>query len=396
MGIFSNISGKVRLHMTSADISGSLSALNRAGIILHHIIYDSDVCCSFIVSAADVSKVRNILTKRGDACKLVQTAGLQILLNQIKKRIVILLGLVLLIALTIWIPRRIFFVEINGNHQISNQSILASAQSHGIRFGCVRSELRSENLKNEIIKDIPQLEWVGLTTRGCVAIITVSEKKPGVIIKETESLVSNVIARRDGIINDVTATKGKILCKPGQAVYEGQILISGYEDFGLVLKGSNAEGEVLAKTFYEIQGIAPRIYQRRAEKYEINTLWSLQIGKKFINFSKDSGISPASCVKMYSKRYVSLPGGFQLPICLIRQDIIRYHMEKEIQFDNLWMSSAMNSYLNSQMHAGEVISAREATERLDHIFYINSRYSCMEQIGVRKIEESLIDYGKNS
>ena len=71
-------------------------------------------------------------------------------------------------------------------------------------------------------------------------------------------------------------------------------------------------------------------------------------------------------------------------------------MEKEIQFDNLWMSSAMNSYLNSQMHAGEVISAREATERLDHIFYINSRYSCMEQIGVRKIEESLIDYGKNS
>ena len=99
---------------------------------------------------------------------------------------------------------------------------------------------------------------------------------------------------------------------------------------------------------------------------------------------------------MYSKRYVTLPGGFQLPICLIRQDIIRYHMEEENQFDSTWMTAAVNSYLDSQMLAGEILSAWETTERLDQIFYINSRYACMEQIGVRKIEESMIDYGKNS
>lgn len=396
MGIFANMFGKLRLQMTSADISGSLSALNGAGVILHQIEYDSDICCSFTISAGDASKVRNILANKGAECKVVKFAGFPILFRQLGNRAVLLTGIIFLIVLTIWIPRRVFFVEIEGNQQVSDLAILLSAQNHGIRFGCVRSELRSEELKNEIIEDIPQLDWVGLTTRGCVATITVSEKNTGEVITEQDSVVSNLVARRDGIIEEVTGTKGKTLCKPGQVVYEGQILISGFEDFGLVLKGSNAQGEILAKTFYEICGIAPRIYQQRNDISEIKTLWSLQIGKKFINFAKDSGISPASCVKMYSKRYVTLPGGFQLPICLIRQDIIRYHTEEEIQFDCSWMPSSMNSYLNSQMLAGEILSAWETTERLDQIFYINSRYACMEQIGVRKIEEFLIDYGKNS
>lgn len=396
MGIFGNLSGKVRLQVTSADISGSLSALNGAGVILHQIQYDSDLCCSFTISAGDTRKVRNILAKRGAECKVVKFAGLPILFPHLGKRAVLLTGILILILLTIWIPRRIFFVDIEGNQQVSDTAILLSAQNHGIHFGCIRAELRSEELKNEIIEDIPQLDWVGLTTQGCVATITVSEKNTGELIKEQGAPVSNIVANRDGIIEEVTSTKGKVLCKPGQVVYEGQILISGYEDFGLVLKGSNAQGEIIAKTFYEICGIAPRIYQKRAEIFETKTVWTLQIGKNFINFAKDSGISPASCVKMYSKRYVTLPGGFQLPICLIRQDIIRYHMEEEIQFDSSWLSSSMNSYLNSQMLAGEILSAWDTTERLDEIFYINSRYACMEQIGIRKIEESLIDYGKNS
>ncbi len=396
--MFSNLTGAARLRVTSGDASGTLFALTKAGIILKDVDYESDICFIFSVSGKDFHKTEKILSRRGDSCELLHQEGGVVFLNRLRKRFALLTGILFLFILTIWIPRRVFFIEIVGNNTVDDSKILHSAEENGVTFGCVRSELRSDMIKNKIIEDIPELDWVGVTTQGCVATIQVSEKMAKPDSNETQSLVSSLVASQDGIVESVTSTSGKILCKPGQAVYKGQMLISGYEDFGLVLKGCNAEGEVFAKTFHCIDGISPRLYGYRTEIMEKKTAWSLRVGKKLIKFMKDSGISPTSCVKMYSEYYLTLPGGFQLPVCLIRQEYIDYDLQDENEPENscLWISSALESYLHKQMIAGEILSSREFAECLDDMFYISGRYACLEQIGQRKIEETLKDYGKNS
>lgn len=396
--MFSNFTGAARLRVTSGDASGMLFTLTKAGIILKDVDYESDICFTFTVSGKDFHKTQRIITRRGDSCELIKQEGGAVFLRRLRKRIAFLSGILFFLILTVWIPRRVFFIEIVGNNTVDDSKILHSAESNGVTFGCVRSELRSDMIKNKIIEDIPELDWVGVTTQGCVATIQVSEKMTKQDYKETKSLVSSLVASQDGIIQNITATNGKILCKPGQAVYKGQMLISGYEDFGLVLKGCNAEGEIFAKTFHYIDGISPRLYGYRTEISERKTAWSLRIGKKLINFSKDSGISPYSCVKMYSEYYLTLPGGFQLPVCLIRQHYVDYDLQDENETENssLWISSDLESYLHKQMIAGEILSARESAECLDDVFYFSGRYACLEQIGQRKIEETLEDYGKNS
>ena len=390
--------GSVRLEITSGDISGSLSAITASGIILTEIEYLSDLCFTATLSVSDYKKIRKITTKRGEKCRIIYRQGFLFLFRHLHRRTVCILGILFLMLLTVWIPRRILFIQVEGNDHVSLQSILNSAQSNGVYFGCIRSELRSDEIKNKIIEDIPQLDWVGITTQGCVATIRVSEKQISPDQPDENTIVSSIVAVRDGIVESVTSTKGTILCKSGCAVYEGQTLISGYEDCGRILKGFNAQGEVYANTFYNLEAISPRIYQKRTELQNQTTVWSLQIGKKFINFAKDSGISPISCVKIYEEKYLTLPGGFQLPVCLIRQDVISYDLQENIMPADsaLWMTASLKSYLQQQMLAGEITFCRDSTECLDKLFYMNSRFSCIEQIGVRKIEESWKDYGKDS
>ena len=36
--------------------------------------------------------------------------------------------------------------------------------------------IRSEKVKNSLLQRIPQLQWAGINTDGCVAVISVREK----------------------------------------------------------------------------------------------------------------------------------------------------------------------------------------------------------------------------
>ena len=201
MRFLKNIYGNLRLKITSGDIFGSLSAITAAGIVLQEIVYDTDLCFAATIAASDYLKICRLAEKRGDKTEVISRKGLVFYYSQIYKRTALILGIGLLIFLTLWIPRRIFFIQVEGNGLISSKSILLSAQSNGVYFGCVRSELRSDEIKMKIIEDIPELEWVGITTQGCVATIRVTEKKSYSNLRENDSIVSSIVAARGEYIS---------------------------------------------------------------------------------------------------------------------------------------------------------------------------------------------------
>lgn len=48
--------------------------------------------------------------------------------------------------------------------------------------------------------------------------------------------VANVVAARDGVLTEVSVTEGMRLCAVGDTVRQGQLLVSGYEDYGLFIR----------------------------------------------------------------------------------------------------------------------------------------------------------------
>lgn len=398
MGVWRSLAGTVRIKITSADVPAALRLLTDRNILLQDITYETDLCVAVTVRRRDHKRLKQLLSARGDSCEYVSRWGLYWALEQIVHRPVFILGLTILLALTIYVPSRVFFVQVTGNTAVSSRLILEQTQKIGLTFGCDRKSIQSEQMKNALLEMIPELDWVGITTAGCVATVEVREKLTEEKKQEVQHTVSSLIASCDGVVESITVTSGTALCHPGQAVRRGQVLISGYEDHGLVIKAANAQGEIYARTYRYLQSVTPTESAVRTASQEVQTKFSLQIGKKLINFFKDSGISPTGCVKMYSKKYLTLPGGFELPLALVTETLYFCDLEPQCntEDDFFWAEKLMDQYVRTQMLAGEVLQKKVSAELLDDIYVLSLEYACREQIGQIRVEENLNHNGENS
>ena len=390
MGLWRSAAGMVDIRVTSADIPGALRLLSEKNMIVYDIYDDDDLSAVLTVLHKDQKQVFALLQKRGDHCVSLKKRGIHWLWYQIPKRSLLLFGIAVLIFLTFYIPSRVLFIHVYGNQNVPTNYILEILHNHGLRFGSVRANVRSDQIKNSMLESIPELSWIGITTKGCVATVEVKENEMAAK-QNTEYQVSSIVAVTDGVIEEITVTKGTPLCIPGQAVQSGQTLISAYEDRGFVLKALAAEGEIYAKTLRVFQALSPACAEYRTVKTHKNVFYHLQIGKKRINLLKDSGISPASCVKMYVHSNLSLPGGFQLPISLIREECIFFDTA-ETELDDtssVWLEDYADSYIKDLMLGGQILQKDSLITLQDGVIMIDSHYYCTEQIGIRKNEEIL-------
>ncbi len=393
MGIFRSASGMVRGKLTSADPISTLAYIEKEGISVFDMEKHSPLEYSFRLQRSHAKKLRKLVEARGDRLRILPDSSLYWTVKGLQKRPVLVLGMVLLLAFTLWVPSRVFFVRVEGNSRIPAEQILQQAQLCGIDFGVARREVRSEKIKNSLLNAMPQLQWAGVNTYGCVAVITVRERTDPEK-EEKPSGVSSIVATRDGVIGEMTVIRGSALCKPGQAVTAGQVLVSGYTDCGIYIRAESAQAEVFAQTKRQLQLIFPTQYTARQKKTGSQKKYSLIIGKKRINFAKDSGILGSTCAKIEMKYKLMLPGGFSLPVCLVVEQIISYETALQTQdHAESCLQQFAADYLQRQMIAGSVRNAAAVFTQLEGICRMDGVYDCYEMIGMTRPED--IINGKN-
>ncbi len=382
----------IKLSIISADNVSFLNALHNADIFLEDVIYTSDLEIQMTVHRKDYPKLLQMCKKYGASCKTIAKTGIYWLLASVWKRPVLVTFICALSLLFAYLPSRVLFVSVAGNTAVSTNQILEAAEKCGIVFGASRRQVRSEKIKNALLQEIPQLQWAGINTSGCTAVISVREKTTQEIKTEKKNQVSSIVASRDGIIQNCTVFQGNALCSVGQAVKAGQTLVSGYLDCGIITKTTQAEAEIKALTFRELETLSPVPVLIRGEKISESTRYSLQIGKKLINLYKDSGNYDASCAKIYEENFLQLPGGFRLPIAVIKQTFVSYDSVQEtspISDAGDWLADFAKKHLRNTMIAGEIISEDTRVNKLDDVYYMYGRYACLEIIGQVKYEQTI-------
>lgn len=398
MNLWRWAAGEVTVRITSADVSGFLEYLNRWGISMYGFSWEDELTLSFRVCVRDGKRVLKLAEKRGVRAEIRAREGLYWTLKALGKRPILLLGTVALLLLTLYLPTRVLFVQVEGNSTVPSGQILAAADNCGIRFGISRREVRSEKVKNALIGELPQLEWAGVNTSGCIATITVRERSAPLRQQQTESGISSIVAARDGVILSCTAEAGSVQCQVGQAVREGEVLISGYTDCGIVIQATRAEGEVFALTRHRIQAIAPSERIRKGQILEQRKKYSIIIGKKRINFYNGSGICDTSCGRMYAEYYIYLPGGFQLPLALAVETISypdTYPTECDPDTAEEDLSSFLRNYASSRMISGEILRMMEGFSCADGVYRLEGDYLCREMIGRNRQEGKVETDGKS-
>ena len=276
-----------------------------------------------------------------------------------------------------------------GNQNVPEHLILEMASDCGLSFGTERREIRSEKVKNALLGAVPELEWVGINTAGCVATISVRERQSSENSQPPQGVCS-IVAIRDGVVQEVTVTGGSAACKRGQAVRAGQVLISGYTDCGLSIRAERAKGEIYATTSHRLFFIMPQMQSQRGQIVSQKQKYSLIIGKNRINFYQDSGNSDVSCVKMYEENFVTLPGGFQLPVAIVTETWVEYEKcmpTGTTEESSQSLSMLAQAYLRGQMVAGTILSKDESFTEQDGILQLDGEYGCFEMIGRERNEE---------
>lgn len=376
--------------MTSADITGALGIIREADIPMEDVVYRGPLTIRFRTERCYGERLSGLLEQRGDRIVTVHRVGLSRRLLPLLRHPLLLTVLAVVLVLTAWLPTKVLFVRVQGNVTLPTNLILAGAEGCGIRFGAQRSGVRSEKVKNALLEAIPQLQWAGINTSGCVATIQVRERSEE---KKTKvPMASAVVALRDGVIRTCTAEKGTPLCGPGQAVRTGQILISGLTDCGRSILVSGAEGEVMAETFHSLMVRTADFSLLRSEKRGEDKKISLLIGKKRINFYNDSGILDTTCVKMYEEYYITLPGGFRLPFGIAVETVRFYVAEEAAVLDTApLMERSAKAYLLEHTTAGQILEQRITAE--GNRFFAD--YICLESIGQNRYEEFTEQDGEN-
>ena len=391
------LSNSVRFQMTSATPEDMLTEIAKSGIALLDIRFENDLTVNCTVARKDYRRLEQLILRKGGVIRAQKHAGIYFVLRNLRSRAVLILGMLSILTFATCLPRHVFFIEVNGNKSVPDSLILEKAEECGLKFGSLRRQIRSEVIKNYLLAEIADLQWAGVNTSGCTAVITIKERTE--IEEKPNSEICNIVAAKDGVITRCMVWQGNALCKEGDVVKSGQVLVSGYTDYGIAMGAEHANAEIFAQTLYDLRAVAPQNSMLRGAAYCIDKKYSLIIGKKIINLSLDSGIPDSTCVKIYERDFITLPGGFRLPVGVVCEKLIYTDMSQsvgDISMHSDWIKKYAEQYLMNQMVAGQIVDSHYNIVSGQDVSVLTGSCNCIEMIGRIQYEEIIKHNGKDS
>lgn len=386
--------GNVLLRIISADMLSVIKALTEAQITIYNIEEVSPIEFQIWIHIRSFNKTSRLLEKKGIEYSVLHRVDYLSRIKSIRNRVVIFLCLSFLIGCSIYLPTKVLFIEILGNEVVSDIRILESIGQYGLFVGIDRAQVRSEEIKNHLLEDIPELNWVGVNTAGCLAVIQVLETD---IQKQEESPeVSHIVAMSDGIIESCVVTRGRPLCKTGDAVKKGQILVSGYSDHHFLITATRSEGEVYAKTKKTVKAVMLLDTKYRTDEKEKATNLFLIVDQKAYPLVIEME-EPEKAI--YEEKYVkqsqlTLPGNMKLPVWLREEIYVIYENTPDTlsaEMAERILADYCEKLVNNSMICGKILSLSDTISCLDNIVTYHGIYLCNEMIGIEVKAEPYMD-----
>ena len=355
-------------------ISGVMPAafLNRcaaAGIPIREIEAESETEMRLTLPLRFLGRARLLALRSQCELTPLRRSGASVLGRRVLRRLIPTLCLLLFSAILICSKLYIWEIEVQGNETVSDGAIRSALADCGVDIGTFWPDLVSDNLRSELLVKLPSLAWVTVNIHGSRAEVIVRERVPKPELLDMDMPV-DLIAKRTGFVTEVRALNGTALVRPGSAVLPGEVLISGSADSAFAgSRETHAIGSVRAETYYELSAAAPATETVRIDTRREKSRWALLIGKKRINFYRNSSFCSPGCDKIINNWECRIEGLFALPFTLVRERIEEYDaVQQPRDF------AALVRDLSEQLHAQLLSSLSEGTIEQES-------YSCSETDG---------------
>ncbi len=276
--IFHYIRGFLELRLTGIYLERFLNLCVRSGIYLWRIRRESPKEATACVSIPGFFRMREASRKTGTRVRILRKRGLPMFLHRHRRRRAFWVGFLLFALIITLLSSFIWSIEIDGTEKIDKNIIRNALISCGLDVGVVKYKIKASDIKEEMLKAVPELSWVWVEVKGTRAFVHVKEKTPAPDIVPLDR-PCNIVAKKDGVIADFVADRGTMRVEKGDAVKQGALLISGTVDTkhgGTLLV--HAEGSVHAQTWYTKTATFPLLLQNETDSGEYKTQYRIHLG----------------------------------------------------------------------------------------------------------------------
>ena len=343
----------------------------------------SDKVIRMEVGIKAYQKLRALTDNKEFHVRPVRKKGMPFFLWHLRKRYVLLAGLVLTVACIAAYSMFIWEIDISGCETVSEAAVLEAMERAGVKIGTYAQSVEPELVRSRVLYDIKELSWFIINVHGTRAEVIVRERteRPELI---DESVPTKVVAVKSGIISRMNVYEGEALYKVGDTVQAGDVLVSGeMESISSGTRYVHAMADVYARTWYELSLSIPLLYTETNYTGEVISHPSLCIAGKRLNLYFNAGISVSDCDKISLIKTLRLPTGNILPIQLVSDE---YHVYEKVQAElteeeaEAILRERILQKLSDLTGGAAVVSSEFSSRESDGIFTLTMTAECLEQI----------------
>lgn len=274
------------------------------------------------VSIKGFKLLKKYARKTGCKIKIVKKSGMPFKINRYRKRKIFAGGLIFFIISMYLLSSFVWLIKIEGNERVNSEEILRFCSRCNFKVGSFKSKLNLKSLEKQLLNNFGDISWVNIKLNGTSAIIQLKETIPKQDIIDTNT-PCNVIAKKDGLIENITASAGTPKVKQKDVVKKGDVLV----DSQITIENNNAESseptveyvhaqaQVTAKTCYEINFSVPYEYTEKKYTGKMKKVYQLECFNKKLKFF--SGIRYLNYDKITNEKQLFITNNYPLPVKLL-------------------------------------------------------------------------------
>ena len=390
MNFFSAILGRERFFVKEEDLTALSNLFLQTSFSFSDFTLEEGGA-SFWVLANDAKKLRTYSSQAGFSLVCKERRGLVALFARYRGRYGLLLGGILGALLVFFSSRVVWDVRISGNEAIPSGEIEALLEANGLFAGARLQDLHAGELENRVLLATDRIAWLSVNLSGTVAYVQVMESVSPPAAERVSP--ANLVAARGGQIELLALYRGKSVVKIGQAVREGELLVSGLVDTQSGgFRYTRAAGEVLARTHREIRVEIPFVATEEKTLKEQLSEISLQFFHLRVKIYKRTGKEEGNCAIIEVRKGLDAAGLNDLPVFLTLSRVCEREITEVVRTPSEALAlayAALDRELDRLSGDIELLGKEIKTEWGDESVALTCSLYCIENIA-KQVEFEII------
>ena len=378
MGLWNRMRGRARLRLRGTERARLLERCRAQGLRLERLEAEDELTVRLQIREEQLPQLRQIAEGLGFETELLSLRGGRTGLRRLRRRWALAAGLIGMLALLLGSQLFVWQIRVQGCESLSRGQILRALAACGVEPGAFAPGIRQELVRSRMLTELPELSWMTVNVSGSRATVLVRERRETPELRRTAP--ADIVAARPGIIRSCTVLEGLALAEPGDAVLEGEILVSGsVESLSQPPRQLRAMAEIRAETWRELIAVCPLEMLQIREQGAVSRRFSLVLGKNLRYLDGNPGKGLDECVTIVHEYTVGAEGLFALPLTL-RVEERRALLPTDAAADRTEeMKAALLRRLEAETD-GEILETGFSVGRRDGLLIVTLQAHCLENI----------------